>query len=363
MWRLLRPDAVAVLQNEKCRTSLARYFDVSDNLKHAKFQIAKRLEASFTSQDSLESLWCLHEKLSKDFRRLEGKLDAGKVGLEELPQPPLSYMDLKIEIAKRILQNCHFCRRNCGANRLQGKRGTCLCGTQPAVSSYFAHMGEEPELIPSGTVFTLGCTLRCLHCQNWTISQWVERGETYTPTMLADVVERLRRGGCKNANLVGGEPTPWLAQWLEVFRKVQVNVPVVWNSNSYYSEESARLLAGFADVYLLDFKYGNDACAERISGCQGYWEAATQNHLHALKNGELIVRMLILPEHGECCAKPILRWMAENLGTWIRVNIMDQYRPEWRADEVPELRRRLRGQEFRSVVDYARELGFANLAS
>jgi putative pyruvate formate lyase activating enzyme len=230
------------------------------------------------------------------------------------------------------------------------------------VSSFFEHTGEEAELVPSGTIFTLGCTMRCLHCQNWTISQHYEAGEVYSVEKLAKVVEMLKGRGCRNANLVGGEPTPWLKHWLEVFTHVRVNIPVVWNSNSYYSEEAARILAGFADIYLLDFKYGNNDCAIRISSAPRYVEVCQRNHLYAKRYGELIIRVLLLPNHIECCAKPILNWIAENLGSDTRVNIMDQYRPEWRAFEVPELRRRLTAKEYQTAVDYAQSLGITNLA-
>jgi putative pyruvate formate lyase activating enzyme len=224
----------------------------------------------------------------------------------------------------------------------------------------FEHMGEEPELVPSGTIFTLGCTLRCLHCQNWSISQWYEKGEIFSPEGLAKSVERLRKGGCRNVNLVGGEPTPWLQQWLETFKHVNVNVPVVWNSNSYYSEETAKLLAGFVDVYLLDFKYGSNECAERISDAPGYWEACTRNHLYGKKYGELLIRVLVLPEHLECCTKKVLDWIAKNLGTWVRTNVMFQYRPEWRAHEIPELRRGLTGRERERAIELAKEAGLIN---
>jgi putative pyruvate formate lyase activating enzyme len=224
----------------------------------------------------------------------------------------------------------------------------------------FEHMGEEPELIPSGTIFTLGCTMRCLHCQNWTISQWIETGEPYTPRRLARAVEHLREKGCRNANLVGGDPTPWLAEWLKTFKGVRTNMPVVWNSNSYYSEETARLLAGFADVYLLDFKYGNNECAKRISDAPRYWETCTANNKHAKKYGELIIRVLILPTHLDCCTQRILTWISQELGPCTRTNVMFQYRPEWRAHEIPELDRRLTRSEKEKVIQLAKKTGLQN---
>jgi putative pyruvate formate lyase activating enzyme len=274
--------------------------------------------------------------------------------------PEKSFLDLKIEIANRILRSCHFCVRRCGANRLEGKAGYCRCGAEIVISSIFEHVGEEPELVPSGTVFTMGCTMRCKHCQNWTISQWMENGTVYRLGDLAKEVEHLRESGCRNANLVGGEPTPWLQQWLETFKHVNVNIPVVWNSNSYYSPETAMLLAGFVDVYLLDFKYGPEGCAERISDAPDYWRVCTYNHLEAEKYGELIIRVLVLPNHLECCTKPIINWIAENLGRETRVNIMFQYRPEWRAYEVPELRRRLTQNEMERAIQLAKEAKLTN---
>ena len=360
MWAIWRPDATAVLKDKKARASLARYFDVMQNDKPAKFLIAKKLPANFSQEDPLTELWKLHDNLTKEFYQFEKEINHRQKHLEELDNPEKSYLDLKFEIVNRILRRCHLCTRKCGFNRLEGELGYCKCGTQITVSTMFEHMGEEPELVPSGTIFTLGCTLQCRHCQNWSISQWYESGEIYSPQRLAKEVERLRKSNCRNANLVGGEPTPWLQQWLETFKYVDVNVPVVWNSNSYYSEETAKLLAGFADVYLLDFKYGSNECGERISDAPGYWEACTRNHLYGKKYGELLIRVLVLPEHLECCTKTILNWIAQNLGTCVRTNVMFQYRPEWRASEIPELGRRLTAGERERAIELAREAGLTN---
>ncbi len=360
MWTFLRPDAASVLKDKNARASLARYFDVVQNDKVAKFMIARRLDAPFSRDGSTAKLWKIHDQLLKEFCQLEKKIDSHLTRLEELETSSQSFLDLKIEIANRILESCHFCTRRCGFDRKEGERGYCKSGTQITVSTMFEHVGEEPELVPSGTIFTIGCTMRCRHCQNWTISQWMESGEIYSPERLAKAVEQLRSKGCRNANLVGGDPTPWLAQWLETFKYVNVNVPVVWNSNSYYSEETAKLLAGFVDVYLLDFKYGNNECAKRISDAPNYWEACIRNHIYGKEYGELLIRVLVLPDHLSCCTEPILEWISTNLGPATRTNVMFQYRPEWRAHEIPELRRRLTQAEREKAIHLAKKAGLVN---
>jgi putative pyruvate formate lyase activating enzyme len=356
-----RPDAIAVLNDDLAKKSLARYFAVMQNRSPAKFLIAKKIPTEFHRSASTRQLWREHAALTEEFNRIQREIDEGRRDFQAMPTPEKSYFDLKIEIANRTLSSCHLCVRKCSVNRLEGKSGYCGCGLEITVSSIFEHMGEEPELVPSGTVFTLGCTMRCKHCQNWTISQWMEHGQVYDPVDLAREVQRLRLGGCRNVNLVGGEPTPWLPQWLKTFKHAETSVPVVWNSNSYYNSESAALLAGFADVYLLDFKYGPGRCAKEISDAPNYWETCVYNHLEAKKHGELIIRILVLPNHLECCTKPIVDWIAKNLGAETRVNLMFQYRPEWKAFEVPELSRKLTRDEMHRAIRLAKEANLSNL--
>ena len=240
--------------------------------------------------------------------------------------PRDSLLDLKVELGKRIMSDCHFCERRCGVDRHAGEKGYCRCGNTFALSSYFPHMGEEPELIPSGTVFTCGCTIRCIHCQNWEISQWKEQGYNVNTRSMAGIVEDLHGKGCRNINMVGGDPTPNLWLWLRTLRDADTNVATIWNSHSYSSDEACK-----------------------------------RNHLTAQEYGELLVRVLVLPGHNECCTRPILEWISESLGPWTRVNLMFQYRPEWRARERSELRRRLTREEIAEAKAFAQEAGLLNL--
>jgi putative pyruvate formate lyase activating enzyme len=360
MWRLTRPDAAAVLDDPKVIRSMPRYVNIVRGKRIAKFIIDRSMATDFSREASAEELWEIHRISLERFQEMERLVDEGSTTLADLGDGA-SFLDLKVELGRRVMTSCHFCVRRCGVDRLSGEKGYCRCGADFALSSCFPHLGEEPELVPSGTVFTLGCSIRCIHCQNWSISQWGEKGTPADPARVADAVESLRRQGCRNVNMVGGDPTPNCWLWLQTMRRVGSSIATVWNSNSYYSQETAELLAGFIDLYLLDFKYGNNDCADAISDAPGYWEACTRNHLMANRYGELIIRVLVLPGHNDCCTRPILRWISENLGPWTRVNVMFQYRPEWRARERTELSRRLTRREMEEALQIAKDVGLKNI--
>ena len=350
-----RPGSGGALDDPGVRAALPRYVDIVNGKKYPKYLIAQSMPTEYSRRADLDDLWGIHDSELERYHDYEESIKKKPRKTER------SFLDLKIQLAHTIMQSCCFCERRCNADRLHGDKGYCRAGRNFSFFSAFPHMGEEPELVPSGTIFTGGCSIRCLHCQNWDISQWQSNGESLTPEMMALQVAELAEKGCRNINMVGGDPTPYVWHWLETMNHVKQGIATVWNSNSYYSLETAKLLAGFIDLYLLDFKYGNNKCAEGISDAPGYWEAATRNLLWAKKYGELIIRVLVLPEHNECCTRPILQWIHDNLGPMMRVNLMFQYRPEWRANERPELRRRLSPEEILEAQRIAEEIGLINL--
>ena len=118
------------------------------------------------------------------------------------------------------------------------------------------------------------------------------------------------------------------------------------------------LLDGIVDVYLTDFKYGNSECAKRLSNVENYWEVVSRNHKIARKQCEMIIRHLVLPGHFDCCTKPVLEWISENLEN-VRVNVMDQYQPKYNAYDFPELTKSLKDKEFEKARKLALNLGLS----
>ena len=361
MWQVFRPDAVEVLKDEKARRALSRYFAVMEGKLPARFQVCKRVGVDADRSAPEEDLWSAHDRGLVEFRKLLSDVDSDGIKLESLERPKYSLMDLKAELSGRILRSCSFCERRCGADRIAGETGVCGVGRISRISSEFMHHGEEPELVPSYTIFFNGCTFNCQYCQNWDISQFPEGGVEVSPQTLAKLVESARRKRARNVNWVGGEPTPNLHTILEALNWCEVSIPSVFNSNMYCSSESMKLLFGTQDVYLTDFKYGNDECAQRYSKVLNYFDVVARNHRLAFTDAELIIRHLVLPGNLECCTRRVLEWIAKNLDKGVRVNLMDQYRPEARAQEYPEISRRLKLEEFDRAVEIAHEVGLENV--
>jgi putative pyruvate formate lyase activating enzyme len=327
---------------------LKTYFDVSRDKRASKSKIASQTPAA--NAKNLNNLW-------KEHQNVLDLLKTNKITSDS--SLDFSLMDLKIKIAGMIFAECVFCPRRCRVNR-RVEQG--VCGVkEPRIASEFMHIGEEAPLIPSHTIFFAGCNLKCVFCQNYDISQNPQLGLNISPTELARRIDQRRKEGSRNVNFVGGDPAPHLHYILKTMNLTTENIPVVWNSNMYLSRESMQLLEGFADLYLTDFKYGNDECARRLSGVPDYLEVVGANHKWARQAGDIIIRHLVLPGHLECCSFPLLKWIYRNLGGDVVINIMGQYRPQYQAFRYVDISRPTSPREVKEVVDYAKDLGFINI--
>ena len=362
MWLLIRPDAELVWRNEEVRKRLSWYKDVMDNKKPAKYLIAKRVYVNEEFREmSYNKLWKEHSSAIKEFYELFNDVKYNNLDIENIPIKSPNLIDLKSEIAKRLLQNCTFCERRCGVNREAGVKGFCGLDAKTYVASYFLHMGEESPLVPSGTIFFTGCSFKCVFCQNWDISQHPLAGEPVDAKRLARIAIHLRRRGARNINYVGGNPDQQLHTILESLKYMDINVPLLWNSNMYLTLQSLDLLLEVIDIWLPDFKYGPGECATRLSKVDRYYEVITRNlKVLADRDEDAIIRHLVLPNHLECCTTPILKWISKNYPKAL-VNVMAQYRPEYQValypDRWKDIARRPTSSEMSRAYSLAKELG------
>jgi putative pyruvate formate lyase activating enzyme len=344
----------------------------------ALFKITEKIPVRFDPGMQLEEMMEIHRQEMEEYRKLRENLELEAVEEAEtlsnkntsdrlrlltevflgLPKASLSLLDLKVAIADRMIEKCRCCGWRCEINRKTGEKGFCRLTDSSNYASEFLHMGEEPELVPSHTIFFTGCTFGCVYCQNWDISTCPEEGLPIGPGELARIIDLRRMHGAKNVNFV--TPTPHVHTILKTVREISVNTPVVWNSNMYHSPEIAEILEGIVDVYLGDFKYGNDICARKYSKIKNYLEIVQPNFEFAYKTSEILLRHLVLPGHLECCTKPISEWVVKNI-PHIRFNLMFQYRPCYRVIEYPELNRGLTPEEKTRAIEIVKEAGIEDL--
>jgi putative pyruvate formate lyase activating enzyme len=286
----------------------------------------------------------------------------------------------RIDALNRILDDCTLCPRNCHVDRFKGEQGVCRVGGLPMVSSFHPHFGEEPPLVGrygSGTIFLTYCNLRCIFCQNYDISH-LGHGTEFSYEQLSSMMIDLQRRGCHNINFV--TPTHQTAQIVAgLSRAIEMGleVPLVYNCGGYEALETIKLLDGIFDIYMPDIKYGDNEAAKSLSGAGDYVEvsrAAVKEmqrqagdlvlDINGIAQRGLIIRHLVLPE-GLAGTGEVMRFIANEISSDAYVNIMDQYRPCYKAynnPHYPAMGRRITNVEFEEAVRVAEEEGVKRLA-
>ncbi len=363
MFRILRMPSDSIWQDPELSKRLARYRAICKGEKTARYLIAKKtpVKNPVNSENDIEDLWNNHDETREVFNIILNNIDKGKTTLTELKTPTTNFLDLKTKIADKIIENCHFCERRCYVNRKVGEKGVCKVGVNSIVSSAFLHVGEEPPLVPSGTIFFASCVFKCVFCQNYDISQNLQ-GDEVEYTYLVDLQRKLISEGAININWVGGDPIPNVHNILHSLRELDKNIVQLWNSNMYLSQESMSLLVDIMDFWLPDLKFRENSFAKRMSGIENYWEVVTRNIKYAYTVGsrEIIIRHLCMPNRIEIDTFPILDWVNHEVPLSF-VNIMAQYRPEYRAhrSEYQDINRRVSSAEMQLARDYADKKGIA----
>ncbi len=274
---------------------------------------------------------------------------------------------------------CTLCPRKCAVDR-KIQVGFCGQSDKIRIARAALHMWEEPCISGksgSGTVFFCGCTLGCVYCQNYEISAGNKRlaGKTVSTAELAQIFLHLQNEGANNINLV--TPTMFSDKLPEVIilaRQMGLVIPVLYNSSGYENVETLKMLEGYIDIYLPDFKYASPDEAKKYSSAENYSEIAI-NAISEMKRQTgsakfnpdgimtrgLIVRHLLLPTKRKESEKAI-KMLFDRFGNEIYYSIMSQYTPVKSLDtnKYPELSRRVTAFEYQKLVDYAISLGITN---
>ncbi len=283
----------------------------------------------------------------------------------------------RVEQAYSIFEQCRLCPRQCGVNRQKGEKGFCRAPVKPVIFGSHPHFGEEISLVGqngSGTIFFSNCNLRCVFCQNWPIAH-KGLGKEVKDEDLADMMLYLQEIGCHNINLV--TPTHVMPNILNATRialNKGLRLPLVYNTSGYERLEIVKVLDGIVDIYLPDMKYMDDHQATKYSaGASDYPEVTKkaiiemnrQVGVHTVDRQGialrgLMIRHLVMPNRVAGTEK-FAKWVAETLPKSTYVNIMPQYRVEYKAYEYPKIARGITVEEFLEAIAWAEQYGLTNL--
>ena len=272
------------------------------------------------------------------------------------------------------LNSCTICPHNCKINRTKNP-GRCKSTDKIKIALYSIHNFEEPCISGkngSGTIFFSNCNLSCIYCQNYKISQ-LGKGYELSVEELANIMLKQQEKGVNNINLV--TPTMYVYQIIEaikIARKKGLEIPIVYNTNGYESVETLKLLEGYVDIYLPDLKYYYDDLAKKYSKVDNYFEIATKaiqemyrqvgtpvlDENGVMKKG-LMIRHLILPNEVQN-SKKVLKWIKENIDSYVYVSIMAQYFPTYKAKEDNLINRKLNKKEYREIEEFLYTLNLEN---
>ena len=273
-----------------------------------------------------------------------------------------------------IYHNCKLCPRECGIDR-SIKKGYCKTSDRLLVTRAALHMWEEPCISGekgSGTVFFGGCSLGCIYCQNAEIRDG-KVGKEISVERLAQVFFELKEQGANNINLV--TPThfiPHIIKALDIAKKQNLNIPVVYNTGGYEKAETLKMLDGYVDIYLPDFKYYNEESAREYSNAPDYRECAKkavaemyrqvgkpQFYENGIMKKGVIVRHLLLPQHLEE-SKKIVKYLFDTYKHNIFISIMNQYTPMPHMADHKILKERVTEKDYDELINFAVDTGVEN---
>lgn len=278
-------------------------------------------------------------------------------------------------IKRHYTDKCMLCPIKCKAKRINGEIGFCGVSGEIILGSWNIHKGEEPPISGnngSGTVFFSGCSMKCIFCQNYPISQLIN-GKKYSISELSEVFLKLQKKGVHNLNFV--TPTQYTYHIIEaLFKAVEkgLTIPIVWNSSGYENVEVIKLLNGIVDIYLPDLKCISPENSFYFSKRKDYYDNSIKvikemySQVGNLKIDEsgvamqgILVRHLVLPDNISDSLEVIDK--LKEISPELFISVMSQYFPAHLALDDNKLKRRIYSQEYDRILNYIIEKNYDNV--
>lgn len=246
---------------------------------------------------------------------------------------------------------CHLCAHRCKI--ADGKRG--ICGVREnrdgtlytltydkVVSQHIDPIEKKPlfNFYPgsrSYSIATVGCNFRCLHCQNYEISQMPRddgmiMGEKIDPE---DIVEAAKDYECKSISYTYTEPTIFYELAYDTARlATEEGIKNVFVTNGYITEEALTAIQPYLHAANIDLKSFSEEHYKRVCG------AKMQPVLEAIKAYKKLgiwieITTLIIPNYND--SEDELRRIADFIGE-VGVDIpwhVTQFYPTYKLLDQP----------------------------
>lgn len=294
---------------------------------------SRRFNTGITRDQLLQSqsdkLWRLHSLCVSQL--------AESAGPSAKTPDEVSLLDLKLELAHRLSSPCVLCERRCNVSRATGETGFCGLGAGVQIAAYSMLYNEGPLVgAPTFSVFVRGCSLRCTFC--YRPDELKAKGRVEMSAVeLAAILDHAAGNGARSWHFLGGNPDESLPAILQALSLAQRSLPLVWNSALMLIPEALELLKGVVDIWLPDFKFGNDACAQRVGQVDAYTHIITRNLLALRGQPRVVVRHMTMPDHAECCTELVTAFVREQLPLF-HFHVFPCFSPRGRTSAADEAR-------------------------
>jgi len=360
-FRVLRDGRIEVVDPRPGDLPLLRMFDPSIDIRSTplsgfvrprlrqSLQCSSGIPASRLCTLSTATLWMAHTNAMEIIRAADAD--------SERRDGTASLLELKTELADRMLRSCRLCMKVCAVDRTAGERGQCGLGTNALLAEHYIHIAEESPINPSYVFSLAGCGMRCRFCQQWPL---LRPSTSSTQPLSPSLWDTVELSHARSVTFVGGNPDESLPGILRFLLDAPApwQLPIVWNNHAYSSLDVLALLEGVVDVYLPDLKFGSDVCGRLLGGATYYAEVAERALTRMLaQDVTVIVRILILPGHARCCHLPSLRFLAQHNSRRLFVSLRGQYAPDHLVGETDPLNARPSDEDVESLRCAARDAG------
>lgn len=234
-----------------------------------------------------------------------------KIKMSEIDIKSLEFNLGKI---KNLLSECVICEYKCLVDRIKGKAGKCGIPGEGYIYQSQLSYNEEPAISPTYEIYFAGCNMFCNYCHQEGYNRYNKKLQYLS---LQDVIQDImdQKSNIRSISYLGGNPDHSLSLIMSLIKRLNltgIKLPQVFNSNFLFSKNIAKIINELFDVFIADFKFGNNMCAFNIADCIKYVDVVQNNILGLNSINPVFIRHMPLTSHYDCCTKPVLDWIADN---------------------------------------------------